>query len=171
MKLHIGSNFAAEGWTTLDINPGPGVDHVGDCRDLGQFADNSCETIYASHVLEHIPYREIDAALKEWRRVLKPGGLLMVAVPDLDMLARLYTQPQMSLQDRWFIVQMMFGGQSDPHDIHYVGFHDELLGYYLREAGFVEMRKVENFGLFNDTSGVTYKGLRISLNLTARKPL
>jgi predicted SAM-dependent methyltransferase len=169
MKLHIGSQVRAEGWKILDINPGPDVDYVGDCKDVSQFADHSFETIYASHVLEHVPYREIDPTLKGWLRILQPGGLLMVGVPNLDTLSRLYLRPQANLRERFFVIQMIFGGQSDPHDFHYVGFHDELLGYCLREAGFVDLQKVENFGLFDDTSSAKYLGTPISLNMTAKK--
>jgi predicted SAM-dependent methyltransferase len=171
MKLHIGSQLRAEGWQTLDITAGPNVDHVGDCKSLKQFSDGSIETLYASHVLEHVPYRETVAVLKEWLRVLVPGGMAMIAVPDLETLSRLYIHPESSRQDRVNLMRMMFGGQIDDHDFHFVGFNGELLGTWLREAGFVEMKRVADFGLFKDTSVMQYRGVPISLNVTARKPL
>ena len=171
MKLHIGSTARSEGWHNLDIVPGPGVDYVGDCKSLAQFSENSIETIYASHVLEHVPYRQTEAVLKDWFRVLIPGGEVMISVPDLGVLAQLYLHPQASPQDRVSVMQMMFGGQMDDFDFHCVGFNDELLGMWLRQAGFVELARVEKFGVFEDTSTMQFHGVPISLNVKARKPL
>ena len=57
---------------------------VGDCRDLSRFEDDSIDEIYASHVLEHLSYRnEIVPALKEWRRVLLPGAVVKSAFRTL----------------------------------------------------------------------------------------
>ena len=53
MKLHIGGKEVKEGWKILNIIKNDGVDFVGSISDLSQFADNSIEEIYASHVLEH----------------------------------------------------------------------------------------------------------------------
>lgn len=170
MKLHIGSKVRSEGWKTLDIDPGPEVDYVGDCRSLPQFSDGSIETIYASHVLKHVPYRQTMFVLKEWFRVLKPRGMAMIAVPDLEALSRLYLDLQTRPQDRLFVMQMMFGGQVDDHDFHFVGFNAELLDNWLLQAGFVEMTRVRDFGVFKDTSVMQYRGVPISLNVMARKP-
>ena len=65
----------------MDLFAGPEVDYVGDCQNLAQFEANSIEAVYASHVLEHVPYTDIQATLKEWHRVLMPRGKFMVAVP------------------------------------------------------------------------------------------
>lgn len=170
MKLHIGSQIRAAGWTTLDIQPGPGVDIVGNCVDLRIFADNSIETIYASHVLEHLGYQnDLRQALAEWHRVLVPGGTLMASVPDLDTLCRMFVHPDVSADDRISIMRMMFGGQCDPYDFHYVGLNFEFLSYFLGEAGFTDLARVKSFGLFEDTSEQTLNGAPISLNVTARK--
>jgi predicted SAM-dependent methyltransferase len=56
---------------------------VADIRDL-PFPDGSAEAVYAGHVLEHIEYHEVGAALTEIRRVLQPGGRLGVVGPDMD---------------------------------------------------------------------------------------
>jgi predicted SAM-dependent methyltransferase len=171
MKLNIGARTRAEGWHTFDIVPGPEVDFVGDCRDLAQFAANSVDTIYASHVLEHVRYAtELAPTLKRWFLVLKPGGMLMISVPDLRTLCHLFLHPKAQMGDRFQIMRMMFGGQMDPHDLHYVGFDFEILGQYLFDAGFREIRKVEDFKLFRDTSLQQFAGVPISLNVSAQKP-
>jgi len=171
LKLHIGSRERTEGWKTLDAEPGPDVDFVGDCSDLSRFADGSVETIYASHVLEHVPYQtRLLATLKEWHRVLVPGGAVMISVPDLEILCRLFLYPQLDMDKRFFVMRMMFGGQIDRHDFHCVGLTMEFLDNYLRQAGFTDIARIKNFGLFADTSAMMFGGVPISLNVAARKP-
>jgi predicted SAM-dependent methyltransferase len=171
MKLHIGSRTRAEGWTSFDIGPGPEVDFVGNCKDLSQFADASVETIYASHVLEHLQYKdELPAALKEWFRVLRPNGTVMISVPDLETLCRLFLHPQLNGDQRFFVMRMMFGGETDAHDIHLVGLTFEFLGFFLSQAGFVNVVRVLDLGVFNDTSRLKFGDVPISLNVTAAKP-
>ena len=54
------------------------------------FPENSFWAIYASHVLEHLYRVEADALLAECKRVLKPGGVLRLVVPDLQFLVEDY---------------------------------------------------------------------------------
>lgn len=54
----------------------------GDARDLYWFKDNVLDFVYASHLLEDFEEEEIPAILKEWLRVLKPGGYLIIYGPD-----------------------------------------------------------------------------------------
>jgi predicted SAM-dependent methyltransferase len=61
--------------------------------DLSQglpFPDADFDVVYHSHVLEHFPRQHGLGFLRECRRVLKPGGILRCAVPDLEAMARLY---------------------------------------------------------------------------------
>jgi hypothetical protein len=64
---------------------------------------------------------------------------------------------------------MMFGGQEDMYDYHYVGFNEHLLTHLLLAVGFCDVKRVETFGLFNDSSSLQYLGEFISLNVIARK--
>lgn len=170
MRLHIGGRERKPGWTVLDIQPGPAVDIVGNCLSLRPIADASVEEIYASHVLEHLSYRdELLQALQEMARVLRPGGTLRISVPDFDQLVRLYLKPELTLQERFSIMGTIFGGQRDEHDFHKAGLTFELLEVYLEEAGFSAVERCEPFGLFNDFSAYRIHGERISLNLTARR--
>ena len=170
MKLNIGGIVRSPGWSILNVVQGPHVDIVGNCTDLGMIASNSCAMVYASHVMEHLGYDgELQRALKECHRVLKPGGHLLVSVPDLDVLCRLFTDPASSPQDRFLIMRMMFGGRSDAYDVHVTGLGIDILGSFIKEAGFTNGYRVADFGLFRDTSTQTHKGTPISLNLVAIK--
>lgn len=170
-RLHIGGTVAAPGWEILNVLPGPHVDHLGNANDLSRFPDCSFNDIYASHIVEHFDYKdEMLPALREWNRVLKPFGRLYISVPDLDVLAKLLlTKDPMTIYERFFVMRIMFGGHVDAHDYHFAGLNEEFLRGYLEEAGFGAIRKVEEFGIFQDSSSKRFKGELISLNLVAKK--
>ncbi len=171
-RLHIGGQIRTPGWEVLDANPAPCVDHVSNASDLRGFENGLFDQIYASHVVEHFDYQnQLVETLKEWRRVLMPAGMLCVSVPDLDVLARLFVdRTLLSMQDRFLVMRMIFGGHMDKYDYHLVGLNEEFLTEYLRVAGFVDVRRVTDFGLFQDTSCLKLKGIPISLNMMAIKP-
>lgn len=170
IKLHVGGREKREGWAILDIQPGPDVDYVGNCNDLSFLADESCSEIYASHVLEHLAYDgELLRTLVGFWRILKPGGRLRASVPDLETLCHLFVQPTLQPPDRFELMRIMYGGRTNPHDVHYVGLNFEFLGGYLHEAGFRDIRRVPQFGLFRDTSTSLFGNVPISLNIEAWK--
>jgi predicted SAM-dependent methyltransferase len=169
MNLHIGGTQPKEGWKILNVQTGPTVDFVGDICDLSAFQDNSIETIYASHVLEHVSQAEVVPALQGINRALKPGGRFLVSVPDLDALCHLFIAPWATAEIKWHAMRMMFGGQMDPDDFHCIGLNEEFLRSFLAEAGFSKVQKVDSFGIFEDTSAFRPYGFSISLNLTATK--
>jgi predicted SAM-dependent methyltransferase len=88
LNLGCGPNVAA-GWVNMDARPVPGAVQ-GDLRSGLPLADASVDCIAAIHLLQDLPYPEIAPALAEMRRVLKPGGALRLAVPDLDRAIRAY---------------------------------------------------------------------------------
>ena len=67
----------------------PNVRYGDICRGL-PVADGSCRGLYASHVLEHLTLEDLRWALRESFRMLEPGGVLRVVVPDLELYARRY---------------------------------------------------------------------------------
>jgi SAM-dependent methyltransferase len=54
------------------------------------FPDSSVEVVYSSHMIEHLDRREAEAFLCEVRRVLRPGGIVRLAAPDLELLVASY---------------------------------------------------------------------------------
>ncbi len=170
IKLHIGGQEKRAGWMILDALPGPIVDYVGNCNDLSFLSDEICSEVYASHVLEHLGYNgELQKTLKGIHRVLKPGGYLRASVPDLETLCRLFLHPSLNGAGRFHVMRMMFGGRITDYDVHYVGLNFEVLGEFLHEVGFRDIRRVPEFGLFNDTSKLLFGNVPISLNVEARK--
>lgn len=171
-RLHIGGKVRVPGWEVLNITPGGCVDHVGNANDLSRFEDGSFAAVYASHTLEHFDYRgELERTLKEWARVLEPGGTLYVSVPDMETLAKLFlVKEDLTTDDRFMVMRMIFGGHVDAHDYHLVGLDEAFLGVFLTRAGFVDLRRVRSFGLFQDTSELLFQGIAISLNVVATKP-
>jgi predicted SAM-dependent methyltransferase len=75
-QLEIGPNKGRlPGFETLDIIGGPLVDHVMDCRKTS-FPKDQFDLVYASHVIEHVQWDEVEGTIAEWVRILKPGGYL-----------------------------------------------------------------------------------------------
>lgn len=171
-RLHLGGKVRSQGWEVLNALPGPNVDHLGNANDLSRFADLSFETVYASHLLEHLDYKEeLQRTLREWLRVLQPGGKVQISVPDLEVLAGLILDKKLTMPDRFMAMRMIFGGHMDDYDYHQVGLTAEFLSGFLRDAGFVDIQRVDRFGHFADTSDMVFVGQKISLNMQARKPL
>ncbi len=89
LNLGCGARFHPA-WVNIDLQPADPAVHHHDVRASLPFPAAHFEVVYHSHLLEHLLPREVPAFLRECRRVLKPGGVLRVAVPDLEQIARLY---------------------------------------------------------------------------------
>jgi len=171
LRLHIGGQERHPDWLVVDVIPGDHVDMLRPCTDLSPFADGSVKEIYASHVLEHLSHRtDLRIALKEFHRVLAPGGMLRVSVPDLAFLCEQFLEPSLDVRDQFNVVKMMFGAQADDADFHHVGLNEGIFRAFLVQAGFNDIERVGEHGLFNDTSTAVFRGRPISLNMVARKP-
>lgn len=90
-KLHLGCGKRyLEGYIHLDLANHEHIDHHHDIKTLPMFDDNSIDLIYASHTLEYFDRVEVLTVLKEWRRVIKRGGVLRLAVPDFESMSNVY---------------------------------------------------------------------------------
>lgn len=168
IKLNLGSrDRAITGFLAMDIDPHSGVDFVGDVFDLSRFKDGEVAEIYASHIIEHAPHVRTLDILKEWCRVLEPGGILYVAVPDFARTVELYYKA--GLND--WVQNFLMGDQGYPTAFHYALFDFPRLRSLLLKAGFSEASQVEEFpvGHREDCSRKvsTLDGKSVSLNMVA----
>ena len=93
MKLHLGCDKRfIPGFVHIDLADYPHIDHRHDVRSLPMIADASADLVYACHILEYFDRVEVQAVLAEWTRVLKPGGVLRLAVPDFEALIAVYAE-------------------------------------------------------------------------------
>src|SRR4051794_8321239 len=97
--LHVGcgraalpnARFPETAWREirLDIDAAHRPDIVGSLTDMGQVASASVDAVYSSHNLEHLFRHEVPVALREFFRVLRPGGVAVIVVPDLQVAGEL----------------------------------------------------------------------------------
>jgi predicted SAM-dependent methyltransferase len=174
VMLNLGSGgVALEGFTNVDALPdAPGVDVVADLSARLPFADGEADLIYAAHVLEHFPTDVVPNLLADWRRVLRSGGLLLVGVPDLEVIARVMIEERPG----WFTpphspwLGAIYGGQKDEYDFHKTGFTAPWLSALLTDAGFGSVERVERFrevGAADTSFSPVPFGRNISLNMRA----
>lgn len=75
-------------------------DLVSECDKLSLIASQSCDAVFSSHLLEHFDYEKVPDILKEWTRVIRPGGHLILYVPDEDEYPKV-GQPGANPDHRW----------------------------------------------------------------------
>ncbi|MFO1349667.1 MAG: methyltransferase domain-containing protein [Gammaproteobacteria bacterium] len=104
--LHVGCGPAdirhlpelfQRGWREirLDVDPAVNPDIVADITAMRPVADESVDAVYSSHNLEHLYAHQVLQALGEFHRVLKPGGMLLVTLPDLQTVATAVSQDRL----------------------------------------------------------------------------
>jgi hypothetical protein len=109
VHLGCGSRIFA-GWVNVDAFPGKGVDLVWDLRVRLPFRDNTAKMIYSEHVLEHLYKPDAVKLLSECIRILQPGGMLRVGVPD----AAAYIQAYAKRESAFFKELEHLGGAVEP---------------------------------------------------------
>lgn len=141
MKLHIGCGEKnLPGYKHFDIRKlDDHIDYVGNADDLSQFEDNSIDEIYACHLLEHFGRNEVDMVLKEWHRVIKPDGILRIAVPDFEAITDEYKQNH----DLAKLLGLLYGGQNYEYNFHYCTFDFKNLKSRLEKVGFEDVQRYD----------------------------
>lgn len=171
MRLYLGSReYCPEGYLTVDINPRYEPDILSDVTALTTIADGSIEEICASHILEHLPWPKSVAAIAEWSRVLKTGGVLKIGVPDIGVLSTLLANGQ----NPWGAMGLIYGlGRlTNPLEAHQFGYTRAMLVSILQTLGFGNMGWWKH-DLPDASNGWTEDGnggrVAISLNISAEK--
>ena len=170
-RLHLGcGNVRLDGYLNVDVCPSPAVDLVADIVNLPMFADASLEEIRMSAVLEHLYRYQRAAALREWHRLLRPGGTLRIDhLPDFAFIARAYVERKPGVLRPTFDLDEVYRyTHGDPvpwnaeEQLHKDLFTRESVACELEAAGFQGV-EVVNAPYRNEVHA-------LSLNAVARKP-
>lgn len=160
--LHIGCGpkckdqttrgFNTDAWQELrfDIDESVKPDLIGTMTDMSAVASESVDAIFSSHNIEHLYPHEVPLALKEFLRVLKPDGFLVVTCPDLKSVCALVAEDK--LTEAAYVspagpiapLDILYGhrpamAQGNLFMAHRCGFTEKVLTGTLQAAGFKMM--------------------------------
>jgi len=142
MRLHLGCGDKYwPGWTNVDKFVA-NADVISDCTKLDQFEESQVEEIQALHLLEHFHRVVAENAIRNWYRVLKPGGKLVLELPCLDKIAKMIIEKEPNMRLTLFGI---FGNPKEekPGMEHKWAWTQEELEVTLKSAGFVDIQFVE----------------------------
>jgi len=114
-KLNLSFDDFSEEYVNIGIRSVPGVDIISSFHDLRFFEDECVEEVRASYVIERLPLNLHEAAVREWRRILKPGGKLFIYCPDGGLIAKNYVN---GLIDVVEFSKLLFGKDTYAENIH-----------------------------------------------------
>ena len=135
IKLNLGcGDKKISGFINVDIRESVQPDIVDDII-LNKIENCSVDLIYASHVLEHTKRSEILKVLSRWYEILKPGGIVRLAVPDFESVVKMYLKgtPINNL------IGFLYGGQNHDYNFHYYCWDFNSLKKDLEEVGFIHV--------------------------------
>ena len=182
LKLNVGcGDRKMHGFVNIDARPDLNPDFVADVTRIHEHFENA-DLIYACHVLEHFPLKASTfqpvtwkQTLQSWHKTLKPGGVLRVAVPDIEAVCKYY----ISSGNLDILYAFFYGGQKYDFDFHYHCWSFDTLQRDLMEVGFktaerYDWRDTEHF--YVDDYSQAYlphmdkkNGSLLSLNVEAVK--
>ncbi len=145
VKVVIGTRtWLGPDWTHVDIDPHPlvdpvsgnryPVDVVSDAKKI-KMKNESADLVFSQECLEHFHRAEYPVVFAEWCRLVKPGGLLVIQVPDFLACCKQVLETDTLEMDR-AIQQLFYGGQVNEFDFHFNGFTPRIFEDDFEKAGF-----------------------------------
>jgi len=157
LSVNLGSGGKGRpGWVNVELHPHHRDTTLAlDIRRQLPFADGSIARILAEHVVEHVDFRhDVPKMVRDWYRVLRPGGVVRVIVPDAERFLRAYASGEPTeweglgwgvlphdIHTRMHVLNHIFHQEGE----HLFGYDFETLKWVLRQAGFQEVVKM-SFG-------------------------
>ena len=149
LRLNLGcGDKILPGYVNVDVvesRAGKKPDVICDLHELVPFADDSADEVLSVHVVEHFWRWEIRDVLREWVRVLKPGGKMIVECPNIQSACQTFLEnpvqnareDQAGQRTMW----VFYGDPAwkDPLMIHRWGYTPESLKALLTEVGLVDV--------------------------------
>ena len=178
MKFNIGCGWRDFGKDWIHIDGGE-YDHL-DSSDIfiRAYEDDTADLIYSSHFIEYLDREEVVPLLKRWKEVLKPNGIMRLAVPNFEVYANLYSSGEYPLDNFLGVLygKMPMGDETIYHKTVY-DFHS--LKSLLKNIGMKEIKKYNweetSHSEFDDHSQAYLphmdkeNGTSMSLNMECRK--
>lgn len=145
-KLNIGCFYMyIDGWINIDVNPKCKPDLVCDVREIdSKFEENSVDIILLSHTLEHLYLEEAKPTLEKLSKILKPGGYLIIEVPDCEGLDERVEKGEMDEQGKQI---WLYGSPNEKYQEHKTLYTEEILRKVIIDAGFTNFQRNSTVGI------------------------
>jgi SAM-dependent methyltransferase len=151
MRLNLGcGDKILDGFINVDVvetRAGKTPDVICDLHKLTPFEDDSADEVMAIHVVEHFWRWEVVDILKEWVRVLKPGGKMILECPNLVSACQaVLADPDIATgpgQEGQRSMWVLYGDPSwqDPLMVHRWGYTPRSLAFIMHQAGLKELKQ------------------------------
>jgi SAM-dependent methyltransferase len=153
--------------TLLSLPSWPSVARYGNIIKGLPHHPASCQRLYCDQVLEHLAKEEVLAALRECRRLLAPGGIFRLFVPDLQAIATSYLQMKDASAADWFLATTGLGFERRARTLsqrirdwfgnsrHLWSWDETSMGQALRDIGFTDPKRVH----YRDSGDVVFDEL------------
>jgi SAM-dependent methyltransferase len=150
------------GFETINIVWGWNVDYIYDASKKLPFETGTFDLIYASHILEHTPWYDLDATFNEWVRVLKPNGIIEIWIPDGYKLSKLLCDIEEDITRdewekdswrpfneennpyKWVNGRILYGAIKEYPSWHTAIITPKYLNMIMTKAGLVKITRMEN---------------------------
>lgn len=149
LNVGCGTDYK-KGWINIDNNSDDNIEKLDlnwDLRNPLPFPDNSADFIFNEHFFEHLTVSEGQTAMRDLKRVLKPGGVMRIAMPDLEVVVNNYLHVPLDkdpvikefnidakTRAEWMNMSFRWWGHQWLYDW-------EELQRRLKEAGFTKMKR------------------------------
>jgi predicted SAM-dependent methyltransferase len=142
VRFNIGCGWRdfGKGWIHID---GGDYDHLdSDDIFIKEYESNSADLIYSSHFIEYLDREEVIPLLERWKEVLKPNGVMRLAVPDFEVYANLYSSGEYPLDN---FLGVLYGkmSMSDKTIYHKTVYDFDSIKKLLESIGMKEVKKYD----------------------------
>lgn len=146
IKLNLASGKdIREGYINIDLYVEGENIVKGDVAKL-DYPDNYVDEILALHIIEHFDHRQAFDVLREWHRVLKPGGLLRLETPDFFNSCKWFVEGDYNM--KMMLYGHFFAFPWEEGQTHKFLYTEEQLGWTLEQCGFKNPRRVDPISIY-----------------------
>jgi ubiquinone/menaquinone biosynthesis C-methylase UbiE len=173
VKLNLGcGDKILDGYVNVDVaneRSGKQPDIICDVRNLNSFTDSYADEILAVHVVEHFWRWEVVQILKEWVRVLKPGGKMILECPNLKSACEEFLKdPDLNSgpgQEGQRTMWVFYGDPrwTDPLMVHRWGYTPLSLAKVMHEAGLQDLKQEAAHFKLREPRDMRITGIKIAV--------
>lgn len=142
VRVNVGcGKKVLDGWINVDVQANPKAprapDHLCDAREI-PLKSGSADLVMALHLIEHFFRWEAESVLAEWHRLLKPGGILILELPNLEAACRNLLAGMNDQMSMWPI----YGdwNHNDPYMMHKHGYTPKTIRDLLEKCRFSSVK-------------------------------